>query len=81
LPTYFGAISLTIHGTAAGVQVKLDKPVRRPPAKIVLHLPENRPLETTLDGVVTVSRKPQSQRWDFPAVIEHYRRLQKHENQ
>jgi len=37
---------LTIRGTVGGVQVKLDKPTRQTPSRIVLHLPENRPLET-----------------------------------
>ena len=80
LPTYFGTIGLTIRGTATGVRVKLNKPLRRPPSKIVLHLPANRPLETALDGVTTVTRKPQSVRWDFPTVIEHYRKLKGCEN-
>jgi hypothetical protein len=75
LPTYFGAMNLTIRGAAAGVEVKLDKPVRQAPVRIVLHLPENRPLQTPLDGVVVVTRKPQTVRWDFPTVIEKYRKV------
>ena len=77
LPTWFGTMNLSIRGAASGVQVKLDKPTDRAPAKIVLHLPANRPLETPLDGVAVVARKPQSVRWDFPTVIERYRKLGK----
>jgi len=74
LPTYFGTMNLTIRGTAEGVQVKLDKPVRQPAARIVLHLPTSRPLVAPLDGVAVVTRKPQAVKWDFPAVIERYRK-------
>jgi hypothetical protein len=73
LPTHFGAMNLVIRGTATGVQVQLDKPVRQAPVKIVLHLPENRPLETRLEGVTVAARKPQSVKWDFPTVIQRFR--------
>jgi hypothetical protein len=48
---------------------------RQAPVKIVLHLPENRLPETTLDGVTVVARKPQAVKWDFPTVIRQYRQL------
>ena len=73
LPTYFGEIGLTVRGTGRGVQVRLAKPAREAPRRIILHLPANLPLETGIEGVTVVARHPQSGGWDFSAVIEKYR--------
>ena len=43
-PTHFGPMSLLVHGTASGIDVKLTAPVRNPPKRIVLHLPSSRRL-------------------------------------
>jgi hypothetical protein len=75
LPTWFGKMDLTLRGTASGVQMKFAPPTRQRPVKIVLHLPENRALESKVDGVVVATRKPQAVKWDFPAVVERYRKL------
>jgi hypothetical protein len=75
-PTHFGVLSLSVRGTAAGVRVQLTPPDRQPPRRIVLHLPESRPLETPLDGVEVQSRPAQKKRWDFPGVVELYRKSQ-----
>ncbi|OHB69161.1 MAG: hypothetical protein A2V70_21190 [Planctomycetes bacterium RBG_13_63_9] len=72
-PTHFGAMGLSVRGTATGVQLKLDPPRRQPPARIVLHLPKSRPLLGSVDGVEVVVRPDQKQRWDFPAVVNLYR--------
>jgi hypothetical protein len=47
-------------------------PFRRPPKRIVLHLPASRPLVGSLEGVDVVTRSDQEQRWDFPTVVELY---------
>jgi hypothetical protein len=75
LPTHFGELDLLVRGAARGVQVKLKKPARQLPSRIVLHLPTNRPLETALDGITLVTRNPQSRKWDFDTVIEQYGKL------
>lgn len=74
LPTHFGEMALTVRGTAGGVEVNFTKPTRQPPAKIILHLPSNRPLMKPLDGVAVSTRRPQSVRWDFPAVVHLYQK-------
>lgn len=74
-PTHFGPMSVIVRGTASGVDVKLTKPVRNAPKRIVLHLPASRPLNDSLAGVEVVERPPQKVRWDFPTVIEKYRAL------
>ncbi len=51
LPTHFGPMSLLVQGTKHGVEIKLDPPKRNPPKRIVLHLPQSRPLAAALDGV------------------------------
>jgi hypothetical protein len=73
LPSHFGELAMTVRGTAGGVQVDLKKPSRQAPARIVLHLPESRPLQTPLEGVTVATRKDQSVKWDFDTVIERYR--------
>jgi len=72
-PTHFGQVSFTVRGAAEGVMIELDPPSRQPPGRIVLHLPESRPLVGPLDGVDVVTRTEQETRWDFPTVIEAYR--------
>ncbi len=74
-PTHFGPISLRIRGSAAGVSVKLDPPCRQTPQRIVLHLPQSRPLLKAPRGLTVVTRPDQARRWDFPAIIEAYRNL------
>ncbi len=71
-PTHFGPMSLTVRGTASGVQVGFDPPKRRRPKRIVLHLPKSRPLVGSLAGVEVAVRSDQKRRWDFPAVVEQY---------
>ncbi len=75
-PTHFGVMSMRIVGTPSGVQVALDRPTRRPPQRIILHLPHSRPLETPLENVEVITRPDQKKRWDFPAIIQLYREHQ-----
>lgn len=74
-PTHFGPMSLRIRGSAAGVSVKLDPLCRQTPQRIVLHLPQSRPLLKAPRGLTVVTRPDQARRWDFPAIIEAYRNL------
>ena len=76
LPTHFGEMAMTVRDTARGVEVNFTKPTRQAPARIILHPPENRTLTTPLEGVTVVTRRPQTERWDFPTVIERYRKVQ-----
>ncbi len=79
-PTHFGQVGMTLRGTADGVQVAFnlapgDSPgaeKRESPERIVLHLPESRPLVGSLEGVDVVTRSNQEKRWDFPTVVELY---------
>jgi hypothetical protein len=76
-PTHFGPMGMTVRGTAEGVKVELEPPTRQPPTRqppkrIVLHLPESRPLVGSLEGVEVVTRSDQRKRWDFPTVVELY---------
>ncbi|MCX6223420.1 MAG: metallophosphoesterase family protein [Bacteroidia bacterium] len=73
LPTWFGNVSLIVTGTAKGVEIKFDGPVREKPARIVLHLPDNRPLISDIPGVAVETRKPQQVRWDCEKVVDLYR--------
>ena len=72
LPTHFGTMNLTIRGMEQGVAVELDPPKRNPPRRIVLTLPEPRPLIGELENVQLVTRSEQTKRWDFPTVVELY---------
>ena len=72
LPTWFGNISLEITGTAKGVQIKIEGPDREKPARIILHLPDNRPLIDKVPGLTIETRKPQPVRWDFKKVVTDY---------
>ena len=76
-PTHFGEMSLLVRGTKEGVEIKLDPPKRKPPKKIVLRLPQSRPLVGPLEGVKVVSRPDQKQRWDFPTIVDLYRNLER----
>ncbi len=71
-PTHFGPLSFRTRGTARGVELSFQPPRRNPPARIILHLPESRPLVGTLKGVTVVVRKDQGERWDFPTVVRAY---------
>jgi hypothetical protein len=73
-PTHFGPMSLRVRGMKNGVGITLDPPKREPPKKIVLHLPQSRPLAAALSGVQVVLRPEQKQRWDFPMVVDLYRK-------
>ncbi|MEN6578498.1 MAG: hypothetical protein ABFD90_19290, partial [Phycisphaerales bacterium] len=72
-PTHFGLVSLRVTGSARGVQVKFDPSWRQPPKRIVLHLPESRPLSEPVGGLDVVVRTDQRNHWDFPAVVRLYR--------
>ncbi|HIQ22473.1 MAG TPA: hypothetical protein EYH34_14715 [Planctomycetes bacterium] len=72
-PTHFGLITLRVRGKKEGVEVELEPPHRDAPRRIVLYLPQSRPLVNRLQGVQLVTRPPQSRRWDFATVIELYR--------
>ena len=72
LPTHFGELSLVIRGKDRGVKVQLAGPTRQKPNRIVLWLPESRPLIGRLPGVEVVTRDNQKQRWDFPTVVAQY---------
>ena len=72
--THFGPLSLRVRGTAKGVEVKFDPPRRAPPTRVVLHLPKSRPLSKSVRGVEVASRPDDTKRWDFPTVVELYRR-------
>ena len=75
LPTHFGPMSLLVQGTKHGVEIKLDPPKRNPPKRIVLHLPQSRPLAAALYGVEVMPRPDQGKHWDFPAVVNAYRQI------
>ena len=74
-PTHFGTMNLRLRGTATGVEVRLDAPQRQPAKRIVLHLPKSRPVTKAPKGVAVVYRPDDARRWDFPAIIEAYRKL------
>jgi hypothetical protein len=71
-PTHFGPMGLTVRGTASGVEVRLERPKRRLPKRIVLYLPRSRPLLGPLEGVEVAVRAKQKRRWDFPGVVRQY---------
>jgi len=87
-PTHFGQVDLTVRGAAEGVRVNLDltpgdspganlaapsgAPLRRPPKRILLHLPASRPLVGSLERVEVVTRSDQKKQWDFPTVVKLY---------
>ena len=73
LPTTFGNLSMVVTGTAKGIEIKLDGPSREKPAKIILHLPDNRPLVNKVPEVTVETRKPQSVIWNFEKVVSEYK--------
>jgi hypothetical protein len=54
------------------VEVRLERPKRRAPKRIVLWLPESRPLLGSREGVEVAVRSEQKRRWDFPGVVRQY---------
>jgi hypothetical protein len=72
-PTHFGEVNLKVRGMANGVEIEFDTPTREKPQKIILHLPQSRPLLKPLEGVDVAYRSDQKKRWDFPTVVELYR--------
>jgi hypothetical protein len=73
-PTHFGVMNLKIIGKAAGVEIDFDAPKRAPAETIVLHLPKSRRLLQPIEGVDVVYRPGQEKRWDFPTVLELYKK-------
>jgi len=71
-PTYFGEMSMTIYAKPDGVQLKLEAPKRLAPAKVVVHLPQSRPLLNAPKGVEAAQRPDQKQRWDFTTIVKRY---------
>lgn len=71
-PTHFGELNLTVCGTADGVKIDFQPPTRQPPKRIILYLPESRPLSGSLEGMDVVVRSNQQKRWDFPTVVKLY---------
>lgn len=74
-PTHFGTLNLHVRGKKSGVEITLDRPARQVPERIILHLPNSRPLEGKPDGFEVVYRDDQTKQWDFPTVVEEYRKL------
>jgi hypothetical protein len=73
LPTWFGQTGFAVRGTKVGVELTFDPPKREPPKKVVIHLPESRPLRKTPKGVTAAFRPNQKTRWDFDRVVALYR--------
>jgi hypothetical protein len=73
-PTHFGVMGLVVAGENDGVRVTFDPPRRNPPSRVVLHLPESRPLLNPIDGVETRSRPDQKSQWGLAHVHEIYLR-------
>lgn len=73
-PTHFGVLGLTVRGTAKGVEVTFDPPKRRPPKRVVIHLPKSRPLLKPLKNVEVALRSAQKKRWDFATVVALYKK-------
>jgi hypothetical protein len=71
-PTHFGELTFITRGTPAGVVVQLVKPSRNPPKRIVLYLPQSRPLASSMEGLEVFAREDQKTRWTFPRVVSVY---------
>ena len=76
LPTWFGNVTMVVKGSKEGVEVKFEGPDREKPARIILHLPDNRKLVNPLPGVLVELRKPQSVQWNFEKVVKQYQAMQ-----
>jgi len=76
-PTHFGEFTLIVRGTAAGVEVEMKKPARRPPKRIVLYLPKSRPPAKPIEGVKVILREDQKKRWTYPGVLDAYKKARK----
>jgi hypothetical protein len=74
-PTHFGLIGFEVQGTREGVRLEFEPSWREAPKKVVLHLPESRPLENPGE-VEVVARPDQKVRWDFESVVARYRGTQ-----
>ena len=73
-PTHFGRMGMLVRGNGQGVEVRLDRPNRNPPKRIVLHLPASRPLAGSIEGVDVAIRSNQQRRWDYPTVVSLYKK-------
>jgi len=73
-PTHFGPMNLTVTGTKKGVDVEFDPPNRQMPKRIFLYLPRLRQLNKSVEGIEVVVRTDQKKLWDFPTIVELYRR-------
>jgi hypothetical protein len=73
-PTHFGPLNLRVRGRAKGVVVEFDRPRRSPPAHVILHLPESRPLLRPVPGVGVATRLNDLERWEYSSVVRFYRR-------
>lgn len=69
-PTHFGEMSLLLQGTTRGVETTFNWPDREKPKRIVLYLPQSRPLIGAVNGIDVVVRPDQKQRWDFDNVVK-----------
>ena len=72
-PTHFGTMNLVVRGEAKGVTVVVDPPNRDKPERILLYLPEHRPLLKAPEGVEIQIRPKQKKQWDYPTVVETYK--------
>ena len=73
-PTHFGEMNLILRGMEKGVQIDFDPPDRDKPKRIVLYLPESRPLINPAEGIDVIYRLDQKQRWDFDTVVKLYQK-------
>ena len=73
-PTHFGPISFSVRGKAQGIELRFDPPRRTAPSSVVLHVPRSRPLLKAIPGVKVSTRLEDLQRWDFPTMVDLYRR-------
>ncbi len=71
-PTHFGPLSLRVRGSAAGVEVEFQPPIRTAPERIVLHLPQSRPVFQVPEGIEVALRPDQKIAWDFDHVVRIY---------
>ncbi len=74
-PTWFGELDLRVTGRADGVKLEFRPPSRRQPRRIVLHMPDSRPIVGSRDGIEIAPRPGQKTRWDFAAVVARYGKI------